>query len=108
MLAAFAAFLLANLIHNEFGLDAAILPAGIVIVLLLWRALRSLLAAAALTIGVPAFAFLEWSALIQTSNVHRLLNHLALLAGGVLAVVALTAEVILLARAAALRFNGGK
>ncbi len=89
VLAAFAAFFVANLLHNNFGIDPAIIPAGILTGLSLRRPHPVLLAAAAVVIAVPAFAFLKWRALTDPSSAHPFLNHLFLLAAGVLALVAL-------------------
>lgn len=84
--AAFAAFAIANLIHNNLGVDPAIAPSLILISLYAWRPARPLLWAAALFIALPSFAFLKLSALTHPTELKPFLNHLALLSSGALAV----------------------
>lgn len=93
LMAAFIAFLAANVIHNSFGVDPAILPAGVLLGLYLWRRRRGLLWAAALLIAAPAFLFLKWGALASPGDIRPFLNHAALLAAGVLALAAVGASI---------------
>jgi hypothetical protein len=86
LLGAFIAFTVANLIHNDFGLDPAIVPAALLVGLYWWRRRRGLLWGAVLMIAVPAFFFLRWRALADPWDTLRFLNHLALFTAGALAV----------------------
>jgi hypothetical protein len=88
ILCAFAAYAAANLMHNSLGLDPAIVPAALFIVLLLWRRQRGYLLAAAFVMVVPAFLFLRWSELISPTSALYFFNHIALLAAGGLALAA--------------------
>lgn len=90
---AFGSFTVANLIHNDFGLDPAIIPAALLVSLSWWRPRRGLMWAAALVIALPAFAFFKWTALGDPSNTLRLVNHVALLLAGTLAVLSVAATV---------------
>lgn len=91
---AFGAFLAANMIHNDFGLDPAIIPATVLVVLYLWRPRRGLLWASSFVIAFPAFAFLRWRALIPSAEVLPFLNHVALFLAGVFAVVGIAISLI--------------
>jgi hypothetical protein len=86
LLGAFIAFTVANLIHNNFGLDPAIVPAALLVGLYWWRRRRGLLWGAVLVIAVPAFLFLRWRALTDPGDTLRFLNHLTLFAAGALAI----------------------
>ena len=94
LFAALAAFVVANLIHNEFGLDPAIAPAALLAGIYWWRPKRALLWGAAFVIALPAFAFFKWSALTDPSGARMLYNHLALLAAGSLAVASVVRSVV--------------
>lgn len=85
-LAALATFTCANLIHNDFGLDPAIAPAALFTALYLWKRRTALLLMAAFLIALPAFAFLRLSELSSPASTLSFLNHVALLAAGLLAV----------------------
>jgi len=92
LLAAFTSFLAANLIHNWFGLDPAILPSGVLVGLYLWRRRPGFLWAGALFIALPAFGFLKWSALADPGAFRPFLNHVALLLAAVLALLSVGAS----------------
>ena len=92
LIGAFGAYMLANLIHNRFGLDPAIAPAALLLTLVLWRRRPVLLVGAALLIALPSFLFLRWSALMEPTTTASFANHVALLAGGVLATGAVIAQ----------------
>jgi hypothetical protein len=86
ILAAFVAFAAANVIHNSVGLDPAIVPPALFVGLVFWRKRRWLLLAAAFFIAAPSFSFLRWSELTSPTDTLHFLNHVALLAAGVLAI----------------------
>ena len=88
IMAAYAAFTIAVLIHNSFGLDPAVVLPTLFVGLLLWRRRRGFLIAAVIVIAVPAFAFLKPVALSNPDELLYFFNHLALLSAGVLAVAA--------------------
>jgi hypothetical protein len=94
LLLAFAAFAIANLIHNNFGLDPAIVPAALLVGLYLWRPRRWLLWGAAIMIALPSFVFLRWDALVPPAVAIPFLNHVALLAAGALAVLGVVISVM--------------
>ncbi|MGH7555705.1 MAG: hypothetical protein ACREMQ_22115 [Longimicrobiales bacterium] len=100
ILGAFAAYTSGNLIHNNLGLDPAIVPAAVFVGLVLWRRRRWLLLAAAMVIGLPAFMFLRWSELSKPGDALPFLNHVALLVAGVLAVMSAVLALIPSGRAA--------
>jgi hypothetical protein len=100
-LAAFAAFTSANLIHNELSLDPAIAPPAVFIALFLWKRRTSLLLVAACLIAFPAFAFLRLSELSSPASALSFLNHLALLAAGLLGVAGVIAALLGRSHAAA-------
>ena len=83
---ALAAFTVAIVIHNRFGLDSAIIPAAAFTALVAWRPRRPFLWAAALFIALPSFLFLKWDALTAPGDGWTFANHVALLAAGLLAV----------------------
>jgi hypothetical protein len=85
MLAAVGAFVVANLIHNAWGLDAAVVPGLVFAGLTLWRRRRLFLGVAAVVVVASVLAFLNWSALAAPSDTRPFFNHLFLLAAGVLA-----------------------
>lgn len=85
--AAFTASAIANLIHNNLGLDPAIAPSVILLALYSWRPVRPLLWATAGFIALPSFLFLKPDALMQPSAPKLFFNHLALLTAGLLAIV---------------------
>jgi hypothetical protein len=88
-LAALAAFAAANIIHNEYrGVDAAIAPATLFTVLMLWKPRRVFIVLAAIFVALPAFRFFNLAALADVAQAHRYFNHLFLLLSGVLAVTA--------------------
>ena len=91
---AFVAYAAANLLHNRFGLDLAIVPAALFVGLVVWRRRRWQLLAAAFFIGAPSFLFLRWSELTSPTDMLHFSNHAALLAGGVLAVSSVVAVLI--------------
>jgi hypothetical protein len=82
---AFAAFTLANLIHNRLGLDLAIVPAAVLTFLYGWRGKRQLLWASAFFIGIPAALFFSGKALLDPYQTVYFVNHIALLLAAVLA-----------------------
>jgi len=84
---ALIAFLLSNLIHNDFGLDVAVVPAATFGALFAWRRARPLLWATALFVALPALSFLRPTALTQTADLKVFFNHWALLVAGGLAIV---------------------
>jgi hypothetical protein len=84
---AFAAFAIANLIHNDFSFDPAIAPALVLGLFYWWRPRPGLLWATALMIALPSFLFLKPPALIDPTNTRAFANHLALALAGTLAVV---------------------
>ena len=94
LLAALGAFAVANLIHNDFGLDPAIAPAALLAAIYWWRPRRPLLWGAAFVIALPAFAFFKWSALTDPSSARVLYNHLALLAAGSLAIASVVRSLV--------------
>lgn len=98
--AAFLAYLTANLIHNDFGVDPAIAPAAVLTGLYWWRPRRGLLHAAALLIALPSFLFLKWGALADPAALRPFLNHAALLTAGALALLAVLASIRQARRAA--------
>lgn len=91
---AFGAFAAANLIHNDFGLDAAVAPAALLVALYSWRPNRGLLWGAAFVIAFPAFAFLQLRALAETGDVARFLNHWALFVAGAFAVLSVLLDTV--------------
>lgn len=94
LLAAFSAFTVANLIHNDFGLDAAIIPAALLVGFYCWRPRQVLLWAAAVVIALPAFAFIKWGALGNPADTRFFFNHVALLLAGTLAVLSVLVSVV--------------
>jgi hypothetical protein len=93
LLGALVAFYAANLIHNRFGLDPAVIPASVFAAVYLWRRHRGWLWAAAAFIALPSFMFLKWSSLTNPGDLWPFLNHAALLAGGVLAIACVARSV---------------
>jgi hypothetical protein len=89
---AFVAFVVANLIHNGFGLDPAVAPATVLGCAYCWRPRRGLLWATAAMIAPPAFLFFKWSALADPSRTGYFVNHAALLIAGVLALASVVAS----------------
>lgn len=85
--AAFVSFLVANLIHNDFGVDPAIVPAAVLGGLYWWRPRPGLQWATAAMIALPSFLFLKPAALLDPSNMRAFLNHAALGIAGVLALL---------------------
>ncbi len=85
VLAAVAALVAANLIHNAGLVDAAAFPGIVFAGLMLWRPRRAFLLAAALFVALPAIAFLDWAALSDLSRLRPFFNHLFLLLAGVFA-----------------------
>jgi hypothetical protein len=83
---ALAAFAVANVVHNRFGLDPAIVPAAVLTGLVAWRQRRPFLWGAALFIALPSFLFLQWTAFATPGDTWTFVNHVALLAAGSLAV----------------------
>jgi hypothetical protein len=81
-----AAFLIANLIHNDGLLDPAPLPGIVFAGLMWWRPRRAFLLAAAFFVALPALVFLNWAALSDVSRARPFFNHLFLLLAGVFAV----------------------
>ena len=88
IIVAFAAFAIANLIHNGGGLDPAIVPAVVLLAAYLWRPRPVLLWATAVMIALPSFMFVKWTALTDASNVRSFANHVALATAALLAVLA--------------------
>jgi hypothetical protein len=86
VLVAFVAFVVANLIHNRFTIDVAVLPSALFVGLMLWKPLRTFLIVAAICIVLPALMFFQAGAIIQPTSTVRLLNHVFLLLAGVLGV----------------------
>jgi hypothetical protein len=89
LLGALGAFVASNLIHNDLGLDPAILPASALAALYAWRRVIWVLRLAALAIAVPALSFLDWQSLLDTGDPRVFFNHLALFLAGLLAAVTL-------------------
>ncbi len=85
-LAAFVAFVAANLIHNRGGIDSALVPGGVFTALLLWKPRRVFQLLAAISVAVPAIAFFKWAALTDPSRQAYFVNHLFLLLAAVFAV----------------------
>ena len=85
---AWLAALTANVIHNNVGLDPAIAPATILLMLYWWRPVRPLLWVTAVFIALPSFMFLKFSAIMSPGETQYFLNHLALLVAAVLSVAA--------------------
>jgi hypothetical protein len=94
LLAAFLAFTAANLIHNDFGFDPAIIPAALLVGIYWWRPRRVLLWAAAVVIALPALVFIKWGALGNPADIRFFLNHVALLLAGTLAVLSVLVSVV--------------
>ena len=86
LVAAWVAALVANAIHNDFGVDPAIAPSTALLAVYLWRPVRPLLWATAFFIALPSLLFLDPSALTQPDTGKLFFNHLALLFAGVLAI----------------------
>jgi len=86
IIGAFAAYATANLLHNRWGVDLAIVPAALFVGLVLWRRRRVILLPAAVLIFLPSFAFLQISELRAPADSFSFLNHAALLVAGVLGV----------------------
>jgi hypothetical protein len=82
----YAAFVAANLIHNRLGMDIAVLPATLLMMLYLWRPARAFRLGTAVLIALPALAFLKPRAIYDPSDPTSFANHLALLLAGVLAI----------------------
>jgi hypothetical protein len=81
------ALYVANLIHNDIGLDPAVVPATVFAVSYpFWRK-GGLLVAAAFFVALPSFAFLRFAALVDPSQLQPFANHWALLTAGVSAVM---------------------
>ena len=76
---AFVFFTGANLLHNQFGLDLAIVPPAVLTFLYGWKRKRVLLWAAAIFIGIPSALFFSGKALKDPSQMTYFMNHLALL-----------------------------
>jgi hypothetical protein len=83
---AFVSFVAANLIHNNGGLDPAILPATVLAALYWWRPGPGLLRATAVVIALPSLFFFKWAALTNPTAAKPFLNHLALFLAGMLAI----------------------
>lgn len=94
LLVAFGSFTAANLIHNNFGLDLAIVPSAVLTALHWWRPRRGFLLGGAIFIALPAFLFLKWSSLTDHRNVLPFLNHIALLTAGVLALTCMVESLL--------------
>ena len=86
LLAAFVAFLAANLIHNRMRVDVAIAPAALLLAFDAWRPSRWLRLAAAVFIGIPALAFFRFAALLEPERTLPFLNHVCLLLAGLFAI----------------------
>lgn len=92
IVAGFVAFAAAILVHHRFRAggvirDVVIYPAMVFTGLLVWKERRWLYAVAAVTIAVPAVAFLDWAALTNLAETTRFLNHLFLFFAAVLSAV---------------------
>ncbi len=94
IVAAFASFLIANLIHNRFRVDAAIVPSTVFVILLLWQPRRWVLLAAAFLIAVPSALFFKVAAVTNLANTVHFLNHLFLLLAALLAIGAAVATLV--------------
>ena len=90
ILLAYLAALTANVIHNNFGLDPAIAPATVLLILYWWRPIRPLLWGTALFIALPSFMFLKFTALLSPADTKYFLNHFALSCAAVLSLTAAT------------------
>lgn len=90
LVAGWIAFVIALLIHHQFRLsimrDIGVYPATIFTGLLLWKPKRWLCALAAITIALPALAFVEWAAFTELGETRRFLNQLFLLLAAVFAI----------------------
>lgn len=90
LVAGWIAFATALLIHHEFRLsilrDVGIFPATIFTGLLLWKPRRWLSVVAAITIALPALAFIDWAAFTEPGEAKRFLNQLFLLLAAVFAI----------------------
>lgn len=86
VLAAFAAFLIANLIHNRFGVDAAIVPATVFVAVWLWRPRRWIQLVALFFIAAPSLLFFKVAALTGPAGTITFWNHVVLLVAAVLAI----------------------
>ncbi len=93
LLLAWAAFLVSNLIHNNFGLDPAIVPSTLLGVIYAWRRTRRWAIASALFIAIPSFAFLDWPTLVTPGSQRAFANHWALLLAGALAILTIVVTV---------------
>lgn len=91
---AFAAFVIANLIHNRFGLDPALAPAALLVAFYARRPARGLLLGAAIFIALPSFLFLDVRVLLDPADRLRFCNHLALLVAGAFAVLGAARDLI--------------
>lgn len=89
VVAAFGAFLIANLIHNRFGLDPAIIPSAVFVGLLLWRPRRWVLLTAALFIAVPSLLFFKLAAITRPADAVHFINHVFLLLAALAALAGL-------------------
>jgi hypothetical protein len=88
LVAAYGSFVAANLIHNQLGLDPAVIPSGLFVALMLWKPHRGFLIAGAICIAAPALGFFKLNAILQPTTSLRFMNHLFLFSGGVLALAA--------------------
>ncbi len=77
--AALVAFVIANVIHNRFGVDVAVIPAVVFSALLLWRPRRWVLVVAAFFIAAPSLLFFRSAALTSPGSAIYFVNHFFLL-----------------------------
>lgn len=90
LVAGFVAFLAAILVHYRFSLagvvrDVVPYPAAICTGLVVWKSERWVHALAAITIGIPAWAFFEVATLTEPGETRPFVNHMLLLLAAALA-----------------------
>jgi hypothetical protein len=91
--AAFCSFLAANLIHNRWGVDSALIPGLVFGALYFRRPTRLTAFLAALGVSGPALAFFRWEALVPREDAWYAVNHAFLLLAGVLGIAAAFAAI---------------
>jgi len=92
LVAGFAAFVTAILVHHRFSWagilrDVVLYPAAVCAGLVVWKSERWPHTLAAITIGIPAWAFFEAAALTEPGETTRFVNHLLLLLAAALAAI---------------------
>lgn len=84
LVAGFVAFVAAIVVHYRFSLagvvrDVVLYPAAICTGLVVWKSERWVHALAAITVGIPAWAFFEVAALTERGETRPFVNHVLLL-----------------------------